>query len=108
MAARLIRDNRAMVSAMVRASLEATLRDASAVLEAQAKALVPVDTGALMASILAEPTGVLRWRVAANESYAGFLEWGTTRSPAQPYLMPAALFVHSLIPSILRRNLSGF
>ncbi len=71
-----------------------------------AKAVVPVDTGALRRSIRQEPKpqredgyyvagitagggGVVNPRTGREVDYAGFVEWGTSRTPAQPYLTPA-------------------
>ncbi len=49
--------------------------------------LVPVDTGRLKGSIsIVERDGV---GVLANTNYAVFIEFGTDRMPAQPYLNPA-------------------
>lgn len=55
-----------------------------------AKVLVPKDTGALARSIVAEPESPLSWVVGTNVEYAPFVEYGTYRTPAQPYLTPAA------------------
>lgn len=56
--------------------------------EARAKQTAPVDTGHLRGSIGAEGGG-LRWRVLAAAEYAVFVELGTRRMSAQPYLVPA-------------------
>jgi len=50
-----------------------------------AQAKVPVDTGALQASIQALPD-----RVIVGATYAPFVEFGTSNMAAQPYLRPAA------------------
>ncbi len=54
-----------------------------------AQALVPVRTGALKASIAAEPlpNGAL---IRANQPYAAAVELGSLRAVPQPYLLPAA------------------
>ena len=54
-----------------------------------AKRLVPVDTGALRKSIRVVKLKPRRYEVGAGEFYAGFVEFGTVRMPAQPYLRPA-------------------
>ena len=58
-----------------------------------ARQLVPVDTGALKASIRVEANGRTGSAVllAGNEKvdYAQFIEWGTSRAPAQPFITPA-------------------
>lgn len=59
-----------------------------------ARQLVPVDTGALKASIRLEPEQpALQMTVKAGGgtvTYAAHVEYGTSRSPAQPFLTPAA------------------
>lgn len=59
-----------------------------------ARQLAPVDTGALRASIRVTPDApALRVEVqagGASAPYAAYVEYGTSRSPAQPYLTPAA------------------
>jgi HK97 gp10 family phage protein len=57
--------------------------------EALAKVYAPVDTGNLMNSIAAEPVRKLTWRVTANADYAIYVEMGTRRKTAQPFLEPA-------------------
>ncbi len=52
---------------------------------ALAQAYVPVDTGRLQESITAGPTGV-----TSDVEYAGFVEYGTSDTAAQPYMRPAA------------------
>ena len=54
----------------------------------RAKAIVPVDTGALQKSIT-KIGGGGSWVVTAETHYAGFVEWGTRFMAAQPYLRPA-------------------
>lgn len=60
--------------------------------EATAKRLCPVDTGRLRASISHEiqtDSHGLIGVVGSNVEYASFVEFGTSRSRAQPYLRPA-------------------
>jgi hypothetical protein len=57
--------------------------------------LVPVDTGDLKDSGRVEKVGggyrlVYDAKNRSGQSYAGYVEYGTTRTPAQPYLNPAA------------------
>ncbi len=49
----------------------------------------PVDTGNLASSIRAEQLGNLKWQVIAHADYAVYVEVGTRRSSAQPYLLPS-------------------
>lgn len=58
--------------------------------EAEAKAIVPVDTGMLKGSITTELEGAHKAVVSANTEYAGYVEDGTYKMAAQPYMRPAA------------------
>jgi HK97 gp10 family phage protein len=82
--------------------LEMCISKASLDIEAWAKKAVPVDTGALKNSIQAMPTsydmqGNIQGGVYAGMHYAGYVEFGTVHTPAQPYLIPAA---ERVIPSL--------
>ena len=59
-----------------------------------AQQLCPVDTGALRGSIRlepSEPAPVMAVKAGGGTvDYAGFIEYGTSRSAAQPFLTPAA------------------
>ncbi len=59
-------------------------------IEGQAKVLCPVDTGALRASISVTETGEMSAEVGPHMEYGLWVEVGTTRMAAQPYLTPAA------------------
>jgi HK97 gp10 family phage protein len=60
-----------------------------------ARARCPVDTGRLRASIISSGLrhdgGGAYVEVGTNVFYGGFVEFGTRRNPAQPYLRPALL-----------------
>jgi HK97 gp10 family phage protein len=60
---------------------------------ARAKAIVPVDTGRLRASISGDVTGkqLVVGTISANTHYAAYVEFGTSRMGARPYLRPAML-----------------
>ena len=53
------------------------------------KQLAPVDTGALKESISADPVSSTRVLIGSDRDYSPFVEYGTSQSPAQPYLTPA-------------------
>lgn len=57
---------------------------------AAAKEMCPVDTGTLKNSISAE-ADKMSASVSANTDYAAYVEFGTSRAAAQPYLVPALL-----------------
>lgn len=78
------------IAAASRSLLSQIVRKGAFDVEAHAEMLVPVDTGALKASIQTEQTGDLSAAVTAGMDYAQHVEYGTTRAPAQPYMTPAA------------------
>ncbi len=55
-----------------------------------AKSLCPVDTGRLQSSINVQPGGNTAV-ISADTEYAVFVEFGTSKMAAQPYLVPALL-----------------
>lgn len=57
--------------------------------EGHAKAGAPVDTGNLRNSIAAHQADELTWRVDVAADYGAYVEFGTHKSAAQPYLGPA-------------------
>ena len=57
--------------------------------ENQAQFLVPVRTGRLQRSIRTQHPEICVWHVGSNLFYSGFVEHGTSRMRAQPYLRPA-------------------
>ncbi len=94
-------------------TLDQIVRKAAFDIEAKAKAKAPVDTGFLKSSIYVEtahgstygkaggegngemlpevePPKKYQAIVAVGASYGVFIEFGTSRMPAQPYLTPAA------------------
>lgn len=64
-------------------------------IEGTAKVLAPVDTGNLRASVTTSDLRSVSQdspaaEVVASASYATYLEFGTSRMPAQPFMRPAA------------------
>lgn len=69
----------------------AVVRKAAFDIEGQAKNRAPVDTGALKSSISTEfEDNGLTGIIAPHVEYATFVEFGTRRMSAQPYMTPAA------------------
>lgn len=72
--------------------VERGMEDAADQVVRKAKQLVPVDTGKLRASIdyeLDKVTSGYVARIFAETEYAIFVEMGTRKMDAQPYLRPA-------------------
>lgn len=78
------------------AKASAAVRKASYDLEAHAKAVVPVDTGNLKNSIRSwfSADGLTAY-VGTHVEYAPYVEFGTRKMAARPYLRPAAEAVRS-------------
>lgn len=58
--------------------------------KSEARERCPVDTGELRRSITSQVEGMFGI-VGTNKEYAGYVELGTYKMPAQPYLVPALL-----------------
>jgi len=76
---------------------------ASQQVEAGAQNRAPVRTGALRSSIARRVAGA-HWAVGAGVDYALFVEMGTSRMGARPYLRPALEAVNwaSLVKQVFR------
>lgn len=59
------------------------------IVETHAKLLAPVDTGFLRNSITVDEVTPQEATIAPHTDYAEFVEFGTSRSAAQPYMRPA-------------------
>lgn len=86
-----MRDLQAHMRTMVVDS-EKALRSTGYAVQNTARGLCPVDTGRLRSSIFSRPgqdSAGYFVDVGTNVEYAAFVEFGTSRSRAQPYLVPA-------------------
>lgn len=90
------------VSAVAAARVEAIVEKAARDVEARAKAQAPVDTGFLKSSIQTSREGPATWRVEAAAEYAVFVELGTVRMGARPFLVPALESVRPQLAAALR------
>lgn len=83
-------DNSEMVKAASREAIARALEAVGLQAEGYAALLAPVDTGRLRASITHEVReGEKAVYVGTNVEYAAYVELGTKRTKAQPYLKPA-------------------
>src|SRR5262249_8084431 len=80
--------------------LAQTAQEAAAI----ATQIVPVRTGALRASIFVQQDGDLRFLVGASQPYASFVELGTSRMEAQPYIGPAVNLARRHLIDLLQRR----
>jgi HK97 gp10 family phage protein len=75
----------------LRPRVAAAVRTAAMNIQANAQTTVPVDTGRLKNSIAARQISEMEWVVGTSVDYALYVEMGTRRTPARPYLRPAAV-----------------
>jgi HK97 gp10 family phage protein len=90
---------RELISKLTRGITKACL-----LVEGDAKRDCPVDTGRLRSSITHEvDTGEMTGYVETNVDYAPFVELGTYKMPAQPFLFPALEQNKGKIQDMLRK-----
>jgi len=77
------------IAASARPLVDTAVAKTAADVEALAKTTAPIDTGNLRNSIASDKVRDLTWRVTANADYALYVEMGTRRMGAQPYLEPS-------------------
>ena len=93
MSLRIEDDNREAFRARLQSAIPAALEEIGLVAEGHAKKKCPVDTGRLRNSITHAVEGGDsggRAVIGTNVEYAAYVELGTSRQKAQPYLKPAA------------------
>lgn len=94
------------IAAALPGQTQAVVRKASFDVEAQAKNRAPVDTGALKSSISTEfEDNGLTGIIAPHVEYAAFVEFGTRRMSAQPYMTPAAEVVKPAFVAAMKQML---
>lgn len=99
-------DNTEEVSRGIQRAIDRALEEIGLAAEGYAKRACPVDTGNLRNSITHAVEGSEdAVYVGTNVEYAPYVEMGTRRTAAQPFLRPAATEHGSTYRSILKRNL---
>lgn len=80
------------IASELQARVSAGTKAGAAIIEARAKERVPVRSGRLKDAIHTEFKGSGDWSVVAGNRdvfYGHLIEFGTTRAPAHPFLVPA-------------------
>lgn len=77
------------IEAEIRPKIGAAIKAGSEAVAEAAKSRAPVQTGRLRDSIEARRDGVAQYEIVAGEFYGRFVEMGTVRAPAHPFLVPA-------------------
>ncbi len=85
-----ITDNSDKFIAAKNAAVDKALEMIGLKAEAYAKMACPVDTGRLRNSITHQKEGAETEVIGTNVEYAAYVEMGTSRMSARPYLKPAA------------------
>lgn len=99
-------DNTEEASQGIQRAMDRALEEIGLAAEGYAKRACPVDTGNLRSSIThAVEFGEDAVYVGTNVEYAPYVEMGTRRTAAQPFLRPAAAEHVPTYRSILKRNL---
>lgn len=86
----IITDNSGIVLDALKKAIPIALEICGGMAETYAKYLCPKKTGNLMNSISHAPSGDNEMYIGTNVEYAPFVELGTRRMSARPYLRPAA------------------
>lgn len=73
-----------------RAGASAASRESAERIAETMRRLVPIDTGELYDSIGVEEVDALTWQAVATAEHAAYVELGTARAAAQPFMVPAA------------------
>lgn len=78
------------VSVAAESEVSAAVRKTAADIKAGAQSRAPVDTGNLRSNIRTRSTGKFSAEVVANAPYSVYVEFGTSKMGAQPFMVPAA------------------
>lgn len=96
------------ISAAIRPAVVQEVQKAAFDIEARAKALAPVKTGTLRRSIHSVfSNGGLTGLVGPSVLYGKFVEFGTRRMGARPFMRPAAEAVLPKFADAVKRALAG-
>lgn len=73
------------------------------------QSIVPVDTGLLQSTcfvIIDASTGRIRLVIGADTRYAIYIELGTSRRPATPYIRPTYDYIVRRLPTLIRKEVA--
>ena len=87
--------------------MEAIVEDIGLRIDKEAKKNCPVDTGNLRASITVDINGV-EAEVGTDVEYAPFVEYGTSKSKAQPFMTPAKQTVEGQLNKIIEKEVKKY
>lgn len=84
---------------------EATVLDVAQAIAKDAQAIVPVDTGALQESIEASQVNDRTAVVDVGKDYGIFVEYGTVKMAAQPFMTPACEYAFTTFGDHFRTHM---
>lgn len=102
-----LKESFAKIRKRITTSNEEALLEFGDEMKTRMKAAVPVDTGTLRDSITVEQKGGGITVGPRGVDYAGYVEYGTSRSPAQPYIRPVAEWAKVNAPKRVRKSVQG-
>ena len=100
------KSNTDKVKANFKRATEKALTTSALLVEGDAKLRAPVDTGNLRSS-LNHKVETDRATIGTNVEYAPFVEFSTSRTPAQPFLEPALRENKDKIIKIFKSEIGG-
>ena len=102
------RDNARQAAEGIESAIDAALEEIGLLAEGYAAGRCPVDTGNLRGSITHEvDAGENAVYIGTNVEYAPYVELGTSRQRAQPFLRPAASEHGAQYRRVLEKALGG-
>ena len=99
--------NLATARILAEAAADHASAEAAAELAERAKDIVPVDNGLLKSSIVDGKIKTGVYEVSTNVEYAPWVEFGTSKMRAQPYLQPAIDVMQKKFPGIIKGGLAS-
>lgn len=92
---------------LIQAAVSEAVKKTTLDVEAKAKGLAPVKTGTLRRSIVSQFPSPLTGIVGPSVLYGKFVEFGTRRMGARPYMRPAAAQASAGFVAAIRAALKG-
>ena len=89
-------------------SIRSELQVAGTEGEAEAKRLVKVDTGKLKNSIYFEVRGNDTVALGAREDHGPYVEYGTSKQDAKPFIEPGGLRIMTTVEQNLQKKINKF
>lgn len=99
-------DRRPEALEMLGKAIERALVESGEIVTTEAKRLCPVDTSNLRNSIQPTPARDNEIQIGTNVEYAPYVELGTSKMEAQPFLTPAIKGKQEAIANVFRNEIA--